>query len=73
MRSCRKFIAAKVEIEWANDGCSPAHMKALFKLSKAKTLIWKELPYGDHNSTVAEPGYFMFIEEFLRQYVLRSS
>lgn len=46
-------------------------MKQLFRLSKAKNVVWKELPYGDHNSSVAEPGYFSFVEEFLSQYVLR--
>lgn len=51
----------------------PAHMKDLFRLCKAKTVMWKELPYGDHNNTVAEPGYFGFIEEFLGLHVLRRS
>lgn len=46
-------------------------MKELFRLSKTKNVVWKELPYGDHNSSVAEPGYFSFIEDFLRQHVLR--
>lgn len=48
-------------------------MKQLFQLSKAKTLEWKELPYGDHNNSVAEPGYFLFVEEFLRHHVLGGS
>lgn len=48
-------------------------MKQLFRLSKAKNVVWKELPYGDHNSTVAEPGYFPFVDEFLSQYILRKS
>ena len=46
-------------------------MKQLFRLSKAKNVVWKELPYGDHNNTVAEPGYFSFIEDFLKRQVLR--
>lgn len=48
-------------------------MKELFRLSKAKNVVWKELPYGDHNNTVAEPGYFNFIDEFLHRYVLSRS
>lgn len=43
----------------------PSHMKQLFKLCKSKTVVWKELPYGDHNSTVAEAGYFNYIDEFI--------
>jgi len=48
-------------------------MKQLFKLCKAKTCIWKELPNGDHNSTVAEPGYFSYIDEFLEKHVVRGA
>lgn len=49
----------------------PAHMKQLFRLCKAKTVVWKELPYGDHNNTVAAPGYFSFIDDFISKYVLK--
>jgi hypothetical protein len=49
----------------------PSHMKQLFRLCKAKTVVWKELPYGDHNATVAEPGYFNHIEEFIQDHILR--
>ncbi|KAK3677686.1 bem46 protein, variant [Recurvomyces mirabilis] len=49
----------------------PAHMKQLFKLCKSKTVVWKELPNGDHNNSVAEQGYFYFIEDFIRQHVAR--
>ena len=45
-------------------------MKELFKLSRAKNIIWKELPYGDHNNTVGERGYFNFIDEFFERYVV---
>lgn len=45
-------------------------MKELFKLSRAKTLVWKEFPYGDHNSTVAEPGYFNHIDDFIGRHVV---
>ena len=45
-------------------------MKQLFRLCKTKTVMWKELPYGDHNSTVAEAGYFNYIDEFIWRNVL---
>lgn len=45
-------------------------MKQLFKLCKSPTLVWKELPHGDHNSTVAESGYFYHIEDFFAKYVV---
>lgn len=48
-------------------------MKQLFRLCKAKNVSWKELPYGDHNNTVAEPGYFSFIDDFLDRFVVRGS
>lgn len=45
-------------------------MKQLFRLCKAKKVVWKELPYGDHNNTVGERGYFNHIEEFIQDHVL---
>jgi len=47
----------------------PSHMKQLFNICNAKTKIWRELPYGDHNTTVAEVGYFAFVEDFIHTYV----
>jgi|TARA_R110002003_G_scaffold97_32_gene7996 fermentation-respiration switch protein FrsA (DUF1100 family) len=46
----------------------PAHMRRLFQICKAPK-VWKELPNGTHNDTVAEPLYFQYIEDFLREYV----
>ncbi|QIX00036.1 hypothetical protein AMS68_005553 [Peltaster fructicola] len=51
----------------------PSHMLGLFKLARSKAVMWKELPNGDHNSTVIEPGYFAYIEDFLRRYVYPTS
>ena len=45
-------------------------MKELFRLSRAKNIVWKELPYGDHNNTVAEAGYFNHIDEFIERHVV---
>jgi len=47
-----------------------SHMKALFDVCEADTKIWKEFPEGSHNDTVAEPGYFDYIDEFIRFEVL---
>ena len=49
----------------------PMHMKQLYEICKAPVKIWKELPNGDHNSTVAEPGYFQHVEQFVREEVVR--
>ncbi|KIX93882.1 uncharacterized protein Z520_10507 [Fonsecaea multimorphosa CBS 102226] len=50
----------------------PSMMKTLFdQCPTAK--VWKEFPHGDHNSTVAEPGYFEAIWGFLVRDVLRGA
>ncbi|RVX68874.1 hypothetical protein B0A52_07529 [Exophiala mesophila] len=46
-------------------------MKDLHDLCPTKK-TWKEFPSGDHNSTVAEPGYFDAIWDFLVYEVLGS-
>lgn len=43
----------------------PAHMKKLRAVCKSKDVTWRELPNGDHNSSVAEPFYFNYIIEFI--------
>ncbi|KAK4939377.1 bem46 protein, variant [Elasticomyces elasticus] len=48
----------------------PSMMKTLYETCPTKK-IWKEFPNGDHNSTVAEAGYFDAIWEFLVQEVLK--
>ncbi|KIX07072.1 uncharacterized protein Z518_05049 [Rhinocladiella mackenziei CBS 650.93] len=50
----------------------PAMMKALHDQCPTRK-VWKEFPNGDHNSTVAEPGYFDAIWDFLVQDVLRGA
>ena len=51
----------------------PMMMKTLFDLCKRPpgTKRWKEFSDGDHNSSVAEPGYFDAIWSFLAEEVLR--
>lgn len=48
----------------------PSMMKTLYDMCPTRK-IWKEFPNGDHNSTVAEAGYFDAIWEFLVQEVLK--
>ncbi|KAF1987724.1 alpha/beta-hydrolase [Aulographum hederae CBS 113979] len=48
----------------------PEHMKQLFEICKCPK-VWHELPEGTHNDTVAEPSYFFYIQDFLREYVLQ--
>lgn len=47
-------------------------MKELFKLCRSSNITWRDMPEGDHNNTVGEPGYFMHIDEFLQRHVLKS-
>ena len=43
----------------------PEQMKKLRSVCRAKKVVWRELPNGSHNDTVAEPGYFdLFIDFF---------
>ncbi|KAG9686977.1 major facilitator superfamily transporter, partial [Aureobasidium melanogenum] len=48
----------------------PSHMKKLFDICRSEPKIWKEFPYGDHNNTVAEAGYFHSIQDFLESRTL---
>jgi fermentation-respiration switch protein FrsA (DUF1100 family) len=47
----------------------PTHMTRLYQVCKGPK-VWKEFPTGDHNNTVSEAGYFQYIDDFLRQYVI---
>jgi hypothetical protein len=44
-------------------------MARLYQVCKGPK-VWKEFPRGDHNNTVSEAGYFQYIDDFLRQYVI---
>jgi abhydrolase domain-containing protein 13 len=46
------------------------HMQQLYKLSRAFYKEWREFPYGSHNDTVAEKGYFEYFDDFLEKRVL---
>lgn len=49
----------------------PTQMRDLYKVCKSKTKIWKSLPHGHHNDTVAEEGYFDAIWRFLMEVVVK--
>ncbi|CEO58747.1 Putative BEM46 family protein [Penicillium brasilianum] len=48
----------------------PSNMTQLFAVCKAETKIWRTLPNGGHNDSVAEPGYFEHIHTFVMEEVL---
>lgn len=50
------------------DEIVPAEMmKTLYEICNAETKVWRTFENGNHNATVAEPGYFDAIWEFLVQ------
>ena len=42
-------------------------MKQLFSICRAESKTWRTIPNGSHNDTVAEPDYFMYIFEFIKE------
>lgn len=44
-------------------------MEQLYSLCQAKNKVWKTIPNGMHNNTVAEPRYFEYIIEFIDKVV----
>ncbi|KAF2281016.1 BEM46 family protein-like protein [Westerdykella ornata] len=48
-----------------------SHMAQLFKLCRSQPKILREFPNGTHNDTVAEPGYFVYIDSFIAEHVAR--
>ena len=45
-------------------------MRELFALCQTKAKFWRDFPSGSHNDTVAEPRYFEYIADFLREKVI---
>jgi abhydrolase domain-containing protein 13 len=66
-------ITAKIPILFLSglkDEIVPAEMmRTLYDICKVETKIWRAFENGSHNATVAEPGYFDAIWEFLLQEV----
>jgi len=48
----------------------PSHMLRLFEICNSPK-VWRELPNGSHNDTVAEPYYFQYINDLLNEFVAR--
>jgi hypothetical protein len=46
-------------------------MKTLYENCQTKVKVWRDFPEGSHNDTVAERGYFDYIEGFIRDVILR--
>lgn len=55
------------------DFVRPSHMQVLYSVCRAETKIWKAMPNGTHNDTVAEPRYFDYIADFIQDHVLKTS
>lgn len=49
---------------------SPSNMTQLFAVCQSECKIWRTLPNGGHNDSVAEPGYFEHILSFVTEEVL---
>jgi fermentation-respiration switch protein FrsA (DUF1100 family) len=47
----------------------PSNMTQLFAVCQSERKIWRTLPNGGHNDSVAEPGYFDHIHSFIREEV----
>ncbi|KAF9883991.1 hypothetical protein FE257_002432 [Aspergillus nanangensis] len=47
----------------------PSNMTQLFAICKAPRKVWRTLPNGAHNDSVAEPGYFEHILSFVTEEV----
>lgn len=66
-------ITAKIPILFLSglkDEIVPASMmRTLYEICNVKTKVWRTFENGSHNATVAEPGYFDAIWEFLVQEV----
>jgi fermentation-respiration switch protein FrsA (DUF1100 family) len=66
-------ITAKIPILFLSglkDEIVPAAMmRTLYDICKVETKVWRSFENGSHNATVAEPGYFDAIWEFLMQEV----
>lgn len=49
------------------DQYSPSHMQQLYSLCQAKKKVWKDLPNGTHNETVAQPHFFNYLVDFISE------
>ncbi|PYI20587.1 catalytic protein [Aspergillus japonicus CBS 114.51] len=49
----------------------PSNMTQLFAVCKSSRKVWRTLPNGGHNDSVAEPGYFEHIHSFIMEEIVR--
>ncbi|EAL87006.1 hypothetical protein KXW98_001656 [Aspergillus fumigatus] len=49
----------------------PSNMTQLFAICRSNCKVWRTLPNGGHNDTVAESGYFEHIYDFVIEEVIR--
>ncbi|OJK05295.1 hypothetical protein ASPACDRAFT_1893800 [Aspergillus aculeatus ATCC 16872] len=49
----------------------PSNMTQLFAVCKSSRKVWRTLPNGGHNDSVAEPGYFEHIHSFVMEEIVR--
>ncbi|KAE8144360.1 alpha/beta-hydrolase [Aspergillus avenaceus] len=48
----------------------PSNMTQLFAICQSERKVWRTLPNGAHNDSVAEPGYFEHIHSFVKEEVV---
>ncbi|GAB1203844.1 Alpha/Beta hydrolase protein [Aspergillus pseudonomiae] len=48
----------------------PSNMTQLFAVCQSERKVWRTLPNGAHNDSVAEPGYFEHIHSFIKEEVI---
>ncbi|KAL4934059.1 alpha/beta hydrolase [Aspergillus undulatus] len=49
----------------------PSNMTQLYAICNSNRKVWRTLPNGQHNDSVAEPGYFEHIHSFVTEEVLK--
>ncbi|KAL4820627.1 Alpha/Beta hydrolase protein [Aspergillus spinulosporus] len=49
----------------------PSNMTQLFAICNSKRKVWRTLPNGAHNDSVAEPDYFEHIHSFVTEEILK--
>lgn len=50
----------------------PSNMTQLFAICNSNRKVWRTLPNGAHNDSVAEPGYFEHIHSFVTEEILKN-
>lgn len=64
------YVTQLVSCIYRTNKYSPSNMTQLFAVCNSKRKIWRTLPNGGHNDSVAEPGYFEHILSFITEEVV---